>query len=318
MTVKANLLSSMIFRMISRHRCKLLARNNEIFQDIRFETRSRCNGRCDFCPVSIEHETRPDIWMSEKCYQKVVDELADMDYRGGVRYYNSNEPLMDFRLPDFLAYLQSKKLNLKYVFILTNGTLLTPSLGESLFDNGLTGLTVNDYFYSDKVSLRIKKAVEHLQKRYPDRKINLVHRSRHGVLHNRAGHAPNKPVAVKIRAGCTRPFIQFLIVPSGDVGLCCEDVYVNNPLGNVNVSSLREIWNGGAWTFLRQSLLRGNRTPFELCRVCEHKGYTNPPGDNRLWPRVTWYAADRLNRQITNDMKAEVGKPKDLFEESEW
>ena len=297
--MKANLLSSTIFRVISYHSCKVIARDHKLFPEVRLETRTKCNGRCDFCPASVMHETRPDTWMSEECYKKIIDELADMNYQGVVKLYINNEPLMDNRMVDFLAYLKSKELDLACVCIQTNGILLTPELGEGLFNNGLTWLIVDDYFYSDELSLKKKEVVEHLQRSYPDKRIELLLRSPHEVLRNRGGTAPNKRIAVEIRASCTRPFWQLNITANGDVGLCCWDFYVTDPLGNVNVNSLQEIWRNKKYTSLRRNLLRGDRTMYKLCKNCEFKGYHEPPKKYRkIYNRLSWFAQSRLDKQI--------------------
>ena len=298
-SMKMNLLTTLIFHRISYHKCKLIARHR-LFSVIRFETRTRCNGLCDFCPCSVRNETRPDVWMSEECHQKIVDELAELNFSGAVKYYTNNEPLMDDRLVDFLGYLKSKKLPLKYVCIQTNGTLLTSELGAALFENGLTWLIVNDYAPSGKHSQRLFDVVECLRDRFPGKRIDFRQRSTHEVLFNRAGFAPNKPLKVYLRAACLFPFRQLNITANGDVGFCCWDVYVQNPLGNVNKQSLTEIWYSEQFRALRKDLLRGNRFRYELCRNCEFRGYIAPP---RRY-RIIYDPLTRLaNKLLRNQMK---------------
>jgi len=132
-----NPLSSKVFYELSKLKALEFA-SNPLFREIRLETRTRCNGHCAFCPCSVENETREDITMIEECHHKIIDQLANLNYTGSIGYYINNEPLLDKRIVSFLAYLNSKNLNLKSVRIQTNGILLTKELGVSLFENGLT------------------------------------------------------------------------------------------------------------------------------------------------------------------------------------
>lgn len=280
--LKINPVTRGIYRFISLLKCKEIiseraSKGITLFEEIRLETRTRCNSTCDFCPCSVQNETRQDIIMSEECFRKIIDELADMNYDGRIKLYINNEPLMDKRLPDFLKYINSKKMDLKWILIQTNGLLLNYELGCSLFENGLTWLVVNDYSRDGQLSQKHIDIIEKLRSRFPDKRIDFYQRTTHEVLSNRAGLSPNLSLKMRFDNGCLFPIRQMNITANGNVGFCCVDVYMKNPLGNVMEQSLVDIWHSKQFESFRKDLTLGKRSGYDLCRYCEARGYGASP-----------------------------------------
>lgn len=72
-----------------------------------------------------------------------------------------------------------------------------------------------------------------------------------------------------------------VILWDGKVVPCCEDFDRKMVLGNVEVSSIEEIWNSNAMVNLRNKHVRGEFHSISLCRGCsEYEGYPHNP----LWP----------------------------------
>ena len=112
--IRVNPLTKLIYRHISIKKFNELrsireAKDINLFETVRIETRTRCNGRCEFCPTAMQHETRPDVKMTEECFRKIIDELAHINYDGRIQMYINNEPLIDKRIVAFLGYIKSKK-----------------------------------------------------------------------------------------------------------------------------------------------------------------------------------------------------------------
>lgn len=78
------------------------------------------------------------------------------------------------------------------------------------------------------------------------------------------GNATRFPFVV-----CRHPWAMFAITWDGVVVPCCNDYDKKYPLGNVNDSTLMEIWNGEPMKALRQEFLSNNVTN-SLCRKCPH------------------------------------------------
>ncbi len=67
---------------------------------------------------------------------------------------------------------------------------------------------------------------------------------------------------------CPFPFYEMFVKADGSVTVCCVDWANELVVGNVNESSLREIWNGPRLAELRAVHLAGRRRDLNACRDC--------------------------------------------------
>jgi iron-sulfur cluster protein/radical SAM family protein len=268
-----------------------------LFRTVFFELRTRCNSRCRFCAAAVPYESRPDATMPFPLYEKVVEELAGIGYRGQIAYHVNSEPLLVPDLERFVG-LARARLPRAWIRIFTNGLALSRSKGEALLSAGLDELTVNWYTTADDVPLprnlvifrdevlprfhpreRVRPGTGPL--RHGDRSIfrfNIHRRRIDEVLDSRAGSAPNKRARPEDATGfCENPFTQINITADGRVGRCCADFYFADVMGNVGSESLLEIWQGARFQAARRHLLRGNRSASALCGQCDFIG-VSPPG----------------------------------------
>jgi len=65
---------------------------------------------------------------------------------------------------------------------------------------------------------------------------------------------------------CPLPFIHISTLPSGKTRLCCKAVNNYIPNGNLNDTTLQEIWNSEYYTTVRKQMLIGEYP--EACKVC--------------------------------------------------
>ena len=96
------------------------------------ETINRCNGTCAFCPVNKNLDPRPFDKMSVGLFEKIIAELAEMNYSGYLNLYNNNEPFMDSRIEELYKYAR-EKLPKTTLFIYTNGSLMTQNVSAKSF-----------------------------------------------------------------------------------------------------------------------------------------------------------------------------------------
>ena len=94
-----------------------------LFTDIEIETINRCNGTCSFCPVNRNVDTREFKKMPEELFNKIIQELKEINYSGSVALYSNNEPLLDKRIYEF-ARITREELPNSYIYMFTNGTLI--------------------------------------------------------------------------------------------------------------------------------------------------------------------------------------------------
>jgi radical SAM protein with 4Fe4S-binding SPASM domain len=72
----------------------------------------------------------------------------------------------------------------------------------------------------------------------------------------------NKEKALLSSTFCLLPFIHMATKTDGDMKLCCRSW----PIGNVNETSIKELWNSSKYKDIRQKLLNSEQ-PAE-CDAC--------------------------------------------------
>jgi len=68
---------------------------------------------------------------------------------------------------------------------------------------------------------------------------------------------------------CINPFTSASIKADGTIVPCCYDFSKRIPLGNLHKQTLSEIWEGRAYTRLRESFINNDR--HEMCKECPYK-----------------------------------------------
>lgn len=270
-----------------------------LFDSIFFEVRTRCNGQCPFCPASVSTDTRADISMSPGIHEKVLHELAALQFKGRVAYHNNNDPLIFKPIAEFARTARTILPDCQ-IQILTNGRALTQQNAEALVDAGISELTIN--FYHDDLTVQLPQkfydiGTAILPKYYPVEELDISglgsldrrnphakfhyhvrRRKQNEVLSNHAGLAPNKNAEILSSFGfCQFPWTHCIITADGRVLQCCCDFYGHEPLGDVNHQTILEIWHGEKFYNLRKTLLQGNRAALSLCRHCDGYGVKHPP-----------------------------------------
>lgn len=243
-----------------------------LFHTVSLETRTLCNGHCAFCPASVGNDTRPDQSMPMEVFDKVMSDLAAMNYTGRIAFFVNNEPLLDKRLPQMVAQAR-KQVPGAYLQVLTNGIKLTSNLGITLLENGLDELQITHYTQDGRLSDRLVEAVRGLPEQYAPRvRMNL--RKVDEKLYNRGGSAPNAPRLNRpIPAFCSFPFVQLNVVHDGTASLCCQDFHVASPMGNVMDDGVPGVWFGEKFTKARKDLLAMDRSQNKVCAVCDYRGF---------------------------------------------
>lgn len=239
---------------------------------IEIETINRCNNDCSFCPANRNLDIRKTHRMDEALFKKIIDELAEMDYRGRVSLFSNDEPLLDNRILDFLIYAR-KKLPYAYHSMFTNGILLNEENYSVLLDN-LDYLRINNYNDDMKLNNNI---VELLNKSIDEKNclVEVEVRRKTQVLQNRGGLSPNNNDKMNFNSPCILPFVQMVIRPDGLVSRCCQDVYGNETLGDLKQNTIKEIFYGEKYMNYRKAMLEDNRCSLEYCNSCDVYGLVN-------------------------------------------
>ncbi len=254
--------------------------DSELPLTIELETVNRCNYTCTFCPVNALVDPREYRMMSDELLKKIASDLEEVNYSGLLALFSNNEPLLDPRIVD-ICRLFRQKARKAYIYILTNGTKLTPDLYMRLFEAGLDELQIDNY--NDNLQLikpvaRLLEAINPLSDPKTEEfksKTKVFLRGRTEVLTNRGGAAPNKAQETYQtfeylqNTSCAYPFIQLIIRPSGEISMCCNDALGKVTLGNLNDESILEVWKGAKRRAVQRQLQTQGRKALPLCAGCD-------------------------------------------------
>lgn len=249
-------------RLMASLKAKQQIQNCEI-DNIEIETVNRCNNDCAFCPVNVHSDKREKMKMSKELFQKIINDLKEINYKGIISLYSNNEPLLDNRICKFVKYV-SENLPEARQELYTNGLLLTPEKLKHL--SAVLDKLVID-IYSDE-----NKLPENMLwlKEYPNLdNVKAIIRNKNQVLTSRAGNSPNKANIQKYNSFCIYPFRQMVIRPDGKVSRCCHDAYGEDTFGDLNYESIYEIWNGEKYREFRTCLINGGRSTVKGCQKCD-------------------------------------------------
>lgn len=258
--------------------CRAWHKDPPLFRIISVETRSRCNMVCHFCPVNKSHDPRPLGYLPLKVIEKIANELAELNYQHTILLFGNNEPLLDERITEIIRLFRTCCPK-SYIKILTNGTLVTLSKVVSLFEAGLSTLVVNNYTNGSHLIEPVQdllRNAEHFQ--YYDLRVSV--RKVNEVLTTRGGIAPNRaPLLQPLPHFCALPFVDICVTYTGKAIVCCFDAVARSDFGDINVSTLKEIWCNDKFAEVRKSLLSRERAHSQLCANCDFDGFRDPLQD---------------------------------------
>ncbi len=271
---------------------------------IQIQTDSRCNARCLFCGYTDTHKSLPQGAMDDDLFKKIVDECGK-HLIGRISPYLMNEPLLDRKMPERIAYINKKKKFITKTKINSNGALLTPEMSEGLVEAGLRHLWISVQGYSEEtynksmglsldrvlgnidkfIEIRdrrnaqlpkltittlktsiVEPEIEYAKKYWGDRNVRFkVHK-----MDNRSGKDLSDLGTVKprLRRNCDLFLKQAYVLYNGDMILCCHDWRRTVVLGNVRERSISEIWNSDHFLRLIREYQAGNFENLAICRSC--------------------------------------------------
>lgn len=265
----------------SMRECCLNDGSCALFRDVEIETVNRCNGSCSFCPVNASSDSRSMATMTDGLFERIISELSALHYDGLIGLSSNNEPFIDKNIISRIRLCRIACPQAR-LYLYTNGTLINGETVLNAIRAGLDKMVIDDYSDDLVLSAHARSIVETLDRPengWAASKVEVVIRKRNEVLRNRAGRAPNKSCATnrvfKLYAdmGCTKPFKQLVIRPTGQVSLCCNDTLGEVTLGDVSRDGVLGVWNGTEYRRVRQVLLSEGRRGLPLCASCDTPCY---------------------------------------------
>jgi MoaA/NifB/PqqE/SkfB family radical SAM enzyme len=270
---------------------------------VQIESTNICNAKCVFCPRDEMHR-RQGI-MSTDLFRKIVDECADLGITH-VRMHNYGEAFIDKRLVEKVRY--AKQRGIAEIGVITNGSLLTDDVARGMIGAGLDAINISvdasgrEVFERTRVGLKYDKVIANIERlvriraemgrRRPKLILSFVRQNDSADeqafiehwraiadkihitdLHNWAGTLNRES---DVNYPCYRPWLTFTVLWDGRVSLCCADFDGHTILGDLNSSTIRDIWNGEPYRLARRQHLE-NGGP-DICRSCDL-----PRKDSPLW-----------------------------------
>jgi MoaA/NifB/PqqE/SkfB family radical SAM enzyme len=270
---------------------------------VQIESTNICNAKCVFCPRDEMHR-RQGI-MSLELFRKIADECVELGITH-VRMHNYGEAFIDKQLVEKIAY--AKQQGIKEVGVISNGSLITEAVARGMIEAGLDAINISvdasgkEVFEATRIGLKYDKVIANIErlvriraesgKRRPKLILSFVRQSNSSDeqafiehwrtiadkvhvtdLHNWAGTLNTES---DVNYPCYRPWLTFTVLWDGRVSLCCADFDGKVILGDLNTSSIREIWNAEPYRQVRQQHLESGGP--DICRACDL-----PRKDSPLW-----------------------------------
>lgn len=246
---------------------------------VNFETRTKCNSFCEFCPAAVQNEIREDTQMPVEIFEKVVQDLSAREYKNILCFQLNNEPLLDDRIVDFIAYA-NKELPEARKKIVTNGTFLTLEKAKALVQSGISLMVVDNYSPNTKYTEALKEIEAYIKDTHPNVNLSVQYnRNLKEIKSNRGGRARTdthkmsdiiqEKANLKNNYPCYRPFSSLTTTTDGRIGLCCYDVYFDLCIGNIKDGNVLDTYHNEKATKIRLELLRANRSFVKCCDFCD-------------------------------------------------
>lgn len=225
---------------------------------VEIEVNSRCNRQCVYCPNSLPDLRSADRFMSTELFEKIIIELAQIEFSGRLSFHFFNEPLIRRDLEELVAWARPK-LSLAYFVLYTNGDLLSEPRYASLLEAGLDHFLVTRHDFDA----------------YPERPFQFVQLPNNFTLSGRGGTIAHSDEPLDI--ACFAPSEMLIVTVNGDVVLCHEDAERNHVMGSFALQTLPEIWFGERFLLFRKSLEKGERANAgSMCQQCDNRLYPLP------------------------------------------
>src|SRR5215203_3268494 len=168
---------------------------------VEIEVNSRCNRRCIYCPNSLPSFPTAERYMSRKLFEKIIFELAGIEFSGRLSFHFFNEPLLRRDLEELVKWARPQ-LPLAYFVLYTNGDLLTEKRYTALLDAGMDHFLVTRHDFDS----------------YPERPFQFVQLPNNFTVSGRGGTIARSSEPLDI--ACFAPSEMLNVSVDGEVVLC--------------------------------------------------------------------------------------------------
>lgn len=229
---------------------------------VEIEINHHCNRACSYCPNSVA-ERKEKGEMDPELFEKLMIQLAEVNYKGSISYEFYNEPMLaknfDWFVKTTRQYLPENRIDLY-----TNGTLLNMSKFKKCLANGISRFIVTKHegitnYIFDEVYSNLSEQ---------EKKLVIYQTHNDLKLTNRGGVVDAGPKETAHLTPCFIPEYLLVVTVLGNVLPCFEDFHEENIMGNIGETHLKDIWTSEPFKKFRHNLKLGQRHTLSPCNKC--------------------------------------------------
>lgn len=224
---------------------------------VEVEIGNHCNLQCSYCPNAVLPKEE-EQWIAPELFERILEQLAEMDFAGTFSFHLYNEPLLHPGLEDMVRSVREKLPQARPV-LFTNGVFLDDQRYQRLLEAGVARFIVT----------------QHGDYRLPPRPNQTLQTREHLQLSNRGGVLGE--LDAPLQRPCYVTMEMLIITCKGEVLHCFEDARKRRVMGSLNSQNIREIWFSDGFCQARAELTQGKRHLFpDLCALCDNQDYPMP------------------------------------------
>lgn len=275
---------------------------------LHIQTISYCNAHCLFCAYPRIIDKVSHGIMEDAVYKKIIDEAALYQPKR-ISLLLMNEPLLDKKLPERIAYAKQHLGDQTEITITSNGSLLTQKIIDRLIDAGLDRIKISiqgltrdtyeeimglNYHRTFEGIDRLIETIERRNRKKPKVVLSMVsvgqnedeirkykrYWRRRGIkattvaYENKGGNVEENielhPFGLEQRKQCYRFNRCAYFIYNGDAILCCSDWTRSVVLGNIKSNTIRELFHCKQLNSIREHFRTGNYSALPpVCQNCK-------------------------------------------------
>ena len=291
-----------------------------------------CNSKCPACPYTqstIRKSYKDTPFMGECTFKRIADECGK--YNSFMRLSGGGEPLLH---PLILYLIEYAKFAGAKVGLITNGSKLTTSVADRLLAISIDVIEVSadaanlstyqrvrpglDFELLVKNTLYLVGERNRLQsptkivasivnQKALDGKLDSTITFWKGIVDEvqvrkyltwgigDSKQSGDSTPYLKERVPCPFPFERLNIDTRGDVTFCGFDIASETNFGNVNETTIKDIWVGSKFSSWRRLLLEGRYEEIDICKKCPDWRY-------RSWNYNYWSLLSKAERKRAEEV----------------
>lgn len=273
---------------------------------LNIEPTNACNLSCICCPREKGASRHGVNYLSMETYRKIIDEASGYPQLLMLNLHKDGEPLMHRKLPDMVSYAKEKNIA-ETIHLNTNGTLLDRPVAERLLAAGIDDITISvdaawpETYYRikqdrhleglnrkiegfmslrDKIGAHTFVRVKIMEFAWVSAKeTEAFHRRWEGIadqvqvtgVHDWSGAIADFAVtdeSTDVRFPCALLWYALAINSNGKVSICNVDWDYSGEVGDINETSIHEIWNGRPLRRIRRAHLQHQWDMVSVCGSC--------------------------------------------------